>query len=99
MRRFKKFKAWTVGINLDAQLEVLEAGIVSVNPKKFTTNTLLDKMFAKNISEKDYICIAPIAARELRSSGVSMQIVNGHLYAAMSEIVGKSIKKNQAISL
>ena len=91
--KIQEIQSVTVGINLDAQLGVLEAGIVSVNPKKFTTNTLLDKMFAKNISEKDYICIAPIAARELRSSGVSMQIVNGHLYAAMSEIVGKSIKK------
>lgn len=89
----KDIQSVTIGINLDAQLGVLEAGIVSVNPKKFTTNTLLDKMFAKNISEKDYICIAPIAARELRNSGVSMQIFNGRLYAAMSEIVGKSLKK------
>jgi len=89
----KEIQSLTIGINLDAQMGVLEAGIVSVNPKKFTTNTLLDKMFSKNISDKDYICIAPIAARELKNSGVSMQIVNGHLYAAMSEIIGKSLKK------
>lgn len=89
----KYIKSVTVGINLDAKLNVAEAGIVSVNSQKFTTNTLLDKMFSKKIEDKNYICIEPVCSRELQNSGVSLQVVNAGLYNAMSRTVGKAIRK------
>ncbi len=89
----KEIQSVTLGINLDAQLGVSEVGLISINPQRFTTNTLLDKMFAKKITDKNYICIEAVGARELKNAGVSLQIVNSALYHAMSETVGKTIRK------
>lgn len=89
----KEIKSVTLGINLDVQLGVAEVGLVSINPQKFTTNTLLDKMFAKKITDKNYICIESVGARELKNAGVSLQIINNALYNAMSETVGKTLRK------
>ncbi len=89
----KEIKSITLGINLDAQLGVSEIGLVSINPQRFTTNTLLDKMFAKKITDKNYICIEAVGARELKHAGVSLQIVNSAFYHAMSETVGRTIRK------
>lgn len=89
----KDIKSVTVGINLDAKLNVSEAGIISVNSQRFTTNTLLDKMFSKKIEDKNYICIESVCSRELKNAGVSLQIVNTALYNAMSRTVGKAIRK------
>ncbi len=89
----KEIQSVTLGVNLDAQLGVSEIGLISINPQKFTTNTLLDKMFAKKITDKNYICIEAVGARELKNAGVSLQIINTALYHAMSETVGKTIRK------
>ncbi len=89
----KEIKSVTIGVNLDAQLGVAEAGLVSINPQRYTTNTILDKMFSKKIADKNYLCIKPICAREMRSAGVSLQIMNTALYNAMSEVTGQTLKK------
>ena len=89
----KDIQSVTVGFNLDAQLGVAEAGIISLNSRKFTTNTLLDKMFSKKVADEKYICIEPLGVREMKNAGVSLQVVNTALYNAMGEIVGKSLKK------
>lgn len=89
----REIRSITIGINLDAQLTPLEAGIVSINKKTFSTNSVFDKLFSKQEKDPHFICISPIASRELKNSGVSMQILNTKLYSAINSIVSGALKK------
>ena len=89
----RDIKSVTIGINFDTQLRPLEAGIVSLNDQRFSTNTLFDKLFAKKMTDKNYICIAPITSGEIKAGGVPMQMMNSKLYEAMNAVVSRSLKK------
>ena len=89
----KNIQSVTIGINLNAQLKPIEAGIVSVESKPIVTNGLFDKLFAPRIQDKSMICFAPIGIRDAKLSDSQGAALNIHLYCALNEIMKSSLKK------
>lgn len=89
----KNIKSLSLGVNLNAQLGVKEFGIISFNSDYYRTNSIFDKLFAKNIANKDYVCIAPVCGDAGSFSGYSIDVFNNALYRAISSVAGDSISK------
>ena len=89
----KNIKSVGLGINLDARLCAKEFGLVSLNPGYYKTNSLFDKMFGKNVGNKEYICIAPISGGMASYTGYSSDIFNDALYKAISAVLSNTVRK------
>lgn len=93
----RNIKSVTVGINLDAQLRPLEAGIVAFDEEPYVTNTLYDKMFAPQVKNRDMICIAPLGVREAKLDASELRAININLYRGLNDIMKGSLKKIRGI--
>ncbi|MBQ7290992.1 MAG: hypothetical protein IJW76_04605 [Clostridia bacterium] len=89
----KNIKSVSLGVNLDASLCVKEFGLVSLNSEYYKTNSFFDKMFAKNIGNKEYVCIAPISGEASSYTGYSLDVFNSGLYKAISTVLGGIVRK------
>ena len=56
---FAGLKSVTIGINLDENMRVKEAGLVTVNEKPFHSGTLIEKLLKKNPLDS-YSLISPL---------------------------------------
>ncbi len=57
-RRVSEIKSVTIGVNLDAQLRATEAGVLSINPEKFRSGDIIDKILHIGQRDDGYTCIA-----------------------------------------
>lgn len=65
--RLRRVRSLTLGVNLDAALDVTEVGLVSVNDVPYTTSSVLDRAFRKEAIPREYECIASVGMRETGS--------------------------------
>lgn len=86
-------KSVTIGMNLNAQLSPIEAGIISINTEPCVTNSLFDKLFSSKINDKSLICISPLGLQESKIPNESLVALNVNLYHSLNEIMKGSLKK------
>ncbi len=58
--RVREIKSVTIGVNLDSQLRAVEAGVLSINPEKFRSGDVLDKILHIGQKNDGYTCIASL---------------------------------------
>jgi hypothetical protein len=56
----RNIKSITVGINLYAELNPVEAGIVSINTSMFQSGHIIDKVLRLDLCQSEYNCLAPL---------------------------------------
>lgn len=95
--KLRDIKSVTIGMNLNAQLAPIEAGIISVDTEPCMTNTLFDKLFSSNSSNRNLICITPLGIRESKIADKTITALNAQLYHAFNEIMKGSLKKIRKI--
>lgn len=95
--KLRDIRSVTIGMNLNAQLAPIEAGIISVDTEPCVTNTLFDKLFSSKSNNKNLICIAPLEIKESKAADPSLLALNVHLYQALNEILKGSLKKIRKI--
>ena len=89
----RSIRSLTLGVNLDAQLNVSEVGIVSINKQPYVSNRFLDRALREEASPAEFSCIAAVGIRETGSLLQRSQIViNREFYNAMNEITGGTLK-------
>ena len=59
-KRVREIKSITVGVNLDAQLRPVSAGVLSINPEKFKSGDVIEKLLKMNFKGDHYTCIADL---------------------------------------
>ncbi len=59
-QRVREIRSVTVGVNLDAQLRPVSAGVLSVNAEPFKSGDVLDKILRLNFKNDEYTCIADL---------------------------------------
>lgn len=91
--KLRDIKSVTIGMNLNAQLAPVEAGIISVNTEPCVTNSLFDKLFSSRINNKNLICIAPLGIPGPGITDQSLGALNVNLYRSLNEIMKGSLKK------
>jgi len=66
--RVKNMVSVTIGANLDRQLRITDAGILSVNDQPFKSGGLMDMLLRMNLKKTDYTTIAPLALSASKKS-------------------------------
>lgn len=89
----RNIKSITIGINLDAQLKPVEAGIVSVNTEPFKSGTIMDRLLRAEFSKDDYQCLAPLEAVGKGLSREQLDRFRGAVNSSLSGILNSSVKK------
>ncbi len=91
--KLRSIRSVTVGVNLDAQLNVSEAGIVSINEEAFATASPLSKIFRKENPSEEFTCIASVGIKEIGGLTDKNRISLDHnFYSAMNDILRTSLR-------
>ena len=85
-------KSIAIGVNLDNELRPVDAGVISLNPEKFKSGTVIDKILRLDFKDDDYTCIAPLVPF-LKSQSDNQKIALTHAFNnALSDIFKSSVK-------
>lgn len=60
MKQTRSIRSVTIGVNLDAQLNALEAGVVSVNSEYFRSGDIIDRMLRLDKKDDGFRCLTPL---------------------------------------
>ncbi len=86
-------KSVTVGVNLDAQLRPIEAGLVSVNDECYVSGDLLNRIFRMQFDDnRTYNCLAPLVPIDRRLSNEELGAVRMSVNSAINKIFSASLK-------
>ena len=90
----RNIRSLTVGINLDAQLNVREVGLVSLHDEPYTVSTPLNRFFQKQADDPALRCVAAVGIRESGSltehNGIA---VDRAFYLAMNDAVRGTLRE------
>lgn len=89
--RFGDLKSLTIGINLDGDMSVQEAGIASVDTKPFHAGTLMEKLLKKD-PEKTNSLMSPIYPLQRGLHGEELKALNYSIQSALNSIYAKAVK-------
>ena len=93
----RNVKSVTVGINLDANLRVLESGLVSINSTAYRSANFIDKLFSASFNEpSDFECICPLSEMGKALKRDELATVNFRLNKALDKMLTKNIKSMSA---
>lgn len=59
-KSIRNIKSVTIGVNLDAQLHPIEAGVVAVNEESFRSGNVMDRLLRLDIKDDGFRCITPL---------------------------------------
>lgn len=89
----RSVKSVTLGVNLDAQLNVSEVGLVSINDQPYVSNKILDRALRDQQPPEEFTCIAAVGIRE--EGGLfqkSIINVNRGLYTTLNDLFKGTLK-------
>lgn len=79
----RAIKSVTIGVNLDARLRPLEAGVVSINTERFRSGHIIDKLLRADFSDDGFNCLAPL---EVAAKGLTNEQIAGYRSAVNSAL-------------
>ncbi|MBO5255945.1 MAG: hypothetical protein J6C42_00410 [Clostridia bacterium] len=86
--KLRRVRSLTLGVNLDAKLDVTEVGLVSINDIPYTTSSVLDRAFRKETIPREYECIASVGIQETGSRTERNNVAfNRAFYDAINQTV------------
>ncbi len=91
--RLRSIRSVTLGVNLNAQLDVQEVGIVSVNAEPFVSSSPFDRVFRKEKSPSEFTCLSVLGIHERGALlGPDTLEINREFYAGMNDLLRRSLK-------
>ena len=88
---FGHLKSVTIGINLDENLQVAEAGLLSVNLKPFHEGSILERLLKKK-SEDGYTLMSSFYPMTRGLHGEDLKTFNASLRSSLSTVFTKSLR-------
>ncbi len=89
----RSIRSLTLGVNLDAQLNITEVGIVSINNHPYVCGTRLDKVMREEQPGENFECLTVVGIREVKSMLQSSRLVlNTEFYNAMNVLYRSALK-------
>jgi hypothetical protein len=86
----------TIGVNLDSELRPVEATLVSINPQKFSGESLLDRLLNKGKDSKEYQGIARLHRVDEETSNPFLQPLFrdlGQLLSAVTRPIASALAR------
>ena len=89
----RSIRSLTLGVNLDAQLNITEVGIVSINDRPYVCGTRLDKVMREEQPGENFECLTVVGIREVKNMLQSSRLVlNTEFYNAMNVFYRGALK-------
>lgn len=88
----ESIKSVTVGVNLDAQLRPVEAGVVSFHSEYYRSGEWIDKLLRLDLSGSDYTCIAPMTQLSKKLTYEENQQFRAAINNAMDKVFTDAVK-------
>lgn len=88
---FGSLKSVTIGVNLDENMRVKEAGLISVNEKPFHSGTLIEKLLKKNPLDV-HALISPLYPLTKGLHGEELKAFNYSIQSSLNSIFTKSLR-------
>ena len=89
----RAIRSLTLGVNLDAQLNITEVGIVSINNQPFVCGTRLDKAMREEQPGENFECLTVVGIREVKNMLQSSRLViNTEFYNSMNFLYRSALK-------
>ena len=85
--KLKNVHSITVGINLSATLEPIEAGIISLNSEEFSSGDIFDRILRLDFQKDDYHCIAPLTVIDKKLGYTESQQINYAVLKALGRVL------------
>ena len=90
-QRVRDIKSVTIGVNLDAQLRPVYAGVLSINSQPFKSGEVIDKILRLNFRNDENTCIAQLSPF-IKGQSENQQYATTHaFYAAINDVFKSSV--------
>lgn len=93
---FGNLKSVTIGINLDENMQVKEAGVITVNEKPFHSGTLIEKLLKKNPLDA-HALISPLYPLTKVFHGEELKALNYSVQSSLNSIFTKSLRDFETV--
>lgn len=90
--RVREIRSVTIGINLDSQLRATDAGVLSINPQKFRSGDVLDKILHIGTKNDGYTCIANLVPFSKKQSENQKTALSLALNSAINDVYKSSLR-------
>ncbi len=91
-QRVREIKSVTVGVNLDAQLRPVSAGVLSINPESFKSGDVLDKILRLSFRNDEYTCIANLVPFGKKQSENQKMALSLAFNSAINDVYKSSLR-------
>lgn len=89
----RSIRSLTLGVNLDAQLNITEVGIVSINNQSFVCGNRLDKVMREEQPSAAFECLTVVGIREVKNLlQNSRMVINTEFYNSMNALYRSALK-------
>ena len=95
--RIREVKSITVGVNLDAELRPVDAGVISINSEVFKSGKVLDKILRMSFKNDAFTCIADIVPFDKGISDNRKEAMQTAFHAAIDKVFRSSVRSWRAI--
>ena len=90
--RVRDIKSVTVGVNLDAQLRPVDAGVLAINPESFRSGDTLQKILRLNFKDDKYTCIAELVPFSKKQNEHQKTALSLAFNAAIGDVYRHSLR-------
>ena len=91
-KRVRDIKSVTIGVNLDAQLRPVHAGVLSINPEPFKSGDVIDKILRLNFKNDQYTCIANLVPFGKKQSENQKMALSLAFNSAINDVYSDSLR-------
>ncbi len=92
MKTIGNAKSITVGINLNAQMQPTEAGVISVNEDYYVSGDFLNRLLRLKPSEDEFVCAAPLLPMDSKLSNEEMNAIRVSVNSALNKVFSSALK-------
>ncbi len=85
-------KSITVGINLNAQMQPTESGVITVNEQSYVSGDFLNRILRLKSNDDEFVCAAPLLPMNSKLSNEEMGAVRISVNSALNKVFASTLK-------
>ena len=91
-QRVREIRSVTIGVNLDAQLRPVQAGVLSINAQPFKSGDTLDKILRLNFKDDEFTCIANLVPFTKKQNDNQKAALTNAFHSSIRDVYRSSLR-------
>ena len=87
-----EIKSITVGINLNAQMKPVEAGLISVHEESYVSGEFMDKLMRLNFKNSEFVCASPLVPLDKSLTAEEASSLRASTNSALNKVFASGLK-------